>query len=110
VIERVCLRLERVPSNAVTVRKRRIANLDEFLAAFAEERDRSHYVVGWIDALARGASMGRGILEAASPAAEGVEQAPRKARRVLVDFPALALNPCRCAFQPAYWSRCRAAA
>jgi decaprenylphospho-beta-D-ribofuranose 2-oxidase len=106
VIERICLRLERVPSNAVTVRKRRIENLDEFLAAFAEERDRSRYVVGWIDALASGASTGRGILEAASPAAEGVDSAPRKARRIPVDFPAFALNSLSVRmFNQVYWSR-----
>ena len=106
VIERICLRLERVPSNAVTVRKRRIADLDEFLAAFAEERDRSRYVVGWIDAMAKGASTGRGILEAASPAVESVESTPRKARRVPVDFPAFALNSLSVRmFNQAYWRR-----
>jgi decaprenylphospho-beta-D-ribofuranose 2-oxidase len=105
-IERICLRLERVPSNAVTVRKRRIADLDEFLAAFAEERERSRYVVGWIDALAKGAATGRGILESASPAAEGVPSAPRKARRVPLDFPAFALNSLSVRmFNQAYWSR-----
>ena len=106
VIERVCIRLKQVPSNAVTVRKRRIANLDEFFVAFDEERDRSHYVVGWIDALARGGATGRGILEAASPAAEGVEAAPRRARRIPIDFPAFALNPLSVRmFNQAYWSR-----
>lgn len=92
IIERVCLRLVRVPSNAVTLTKRRIRDLDEFLAAFEAERDRSPYVVGWIDALAAGRSLGRGILETASPAVQSMSDVPRSSRRVPLDFPGFALN------------------
>jgi decaprenylphospho-beta-D-ribofuranose 2-oxidase len=91
VIERVALRMRPVPSNALTVRKRRIADLDAFLSAFADE-SQTEYVVGWIDALARGASLGRGILETASPADGNiVEDAPRS-RRMPFDLPSMALN------------------
>jgi len=92
IIERLCVRIIRVPSNAVLVRKRRIAHLDEFLAAFDAERDRSPYVVGWIDALATGSSLGRGILETATPAAQSIEFVKRGTKRVPVDFPGFALN------------------
>ncbi len=92
VIERASIRVERVPSNAVALRRERIADLDEFLQRLREEQDRTPYVVGWIDALARGARLGRGILELAGPSPEGVAPAKARARRVPVDFPALALN------------------
>lgn len=92
IIERLCIRLQRVPSDAVVMRKRRIANLDEFLAAFDSERDRSPYVVGWIDALASGGALGRGILETATPADVSVGLPARKAKRVPVDLPNFALN------------------
>jgi decaprenylphospho-beta-D-ribofuranose 2-oxidase len=106
IVERLCLRLKPVPSNAVLVRTRRIRNLDAFLEAFIEERDRSEYVVGWIDALARGRELGRGVLEAASPSAEGVPRQRRKAWCVPVDLPGFALNPLSVrAFNSAYYAR-----
>lgn len=106
IVERLCLRLQPVPSNAVLVRKRRIADLERYLAAFEEERDRADYVVGWIDALATGRKLGRGILEAASPAAESVPSTPRKARRVPIDLPDFALNALAVrAFNQLYFER-----
>lgn len=106
IVERLCLRLKAVPSNAVQVRTRRIRNLGEFLEAFAEERDRAEYVVGWIDALARGPDLGRGVLEAASPSADGVPRMQRKARRVPMDVPGFALNPLSVrAFNSVYYAR-----
>lgn len=92
VIERASLKIERVPSNAVTRKRERIADLDEFLQRLREEQERTPYVVGWIDALARGARLGRGILELAAPSPEGIAPATRRTRRVPVDFPSLALN------------------
>jgi len=93
VIERICLRLKAVPSNAVAVRKQRIRDLDHYLEAFAEEQERSEYVVGWIDALATGRHMGRGILETAAPAAEDISTRHVRAKNVPFDFPGFALNP-----------------
>lgn len=92
IIEKICLRLKPVPSNALTVRKRRIQNLDHFLEAFVEEQNRAEYVVGWIDALAKGRHLGRGILEAASASPTGVEQISKKPKRIPIDFPDFALN------------------
>lgn len=95
VIVGIALRLMRVPSAHVTVRERRIADLDGFLAAFAEHRASASYSVGWIDGLARGSRLGRGILEIAEPSAEGTADAPAKAktRRVPRDLPGAVLNP-----------------
>jgi decaprenylphospho-beta-D-ribofuranose 2-oxidase len=93
IVERLCLRLKAVPSNAVTVRKRRIVDLEHWFEAFEQERERSEYVVGWIDALAKGSRLGRGILEAAAPSHEAIDFRPGRPRRVPVDLPQLALNP-----------------
>lgn len=106
VILAIAFRMQRVPSNAVVVRERRIADLEAFLAAFAENRATATYSVGWIDALARGGRLGRGILELAEPAAQGVPQAATRGMRVPVDFPAVALNPFSiAAFNELYYRR-----
>ena len=83
------------PSARVALKETRITDLDNFFAAFAEERERAAFSVGWIDALARGQSMGRGILEIGTFAAE--DGAPdsneqRRQRRIPIDFPSFALN------------------
>jgi len=69
IMTRIAFRMSRVPSGHVHVTKRRLDNLASFLEAFETARDAS-YSVGWIDALARGSELGRGILETAEPAAE----------------------------------------
>jgi len=66
VVTALALRLVRAPA-AVGVRERRIGDLDGFLAGLAEARATATYSVGWIDALARGRGLGRGILETAEP-------------------------------------------
>ena len=91
-IERIALRMRPVASNALTVRKRRIRDLDEFLGAFADE-SQTDYVVGWIDALAQGGSLGRGILETASPSPEGLGPQRARNRNVPFELPSAALNP-----------------
>lgn len=92
-IEKACLRTCKVPSNAMLVQHERMSNLEEFVARLAEEQERTPYVVGWIDALAKGSRLGRGILELARPSEEEVAWKPERARRVPFDFPAIALNP-----------------
>ena len=110
IVEKLCFHLKPVPSNAVTVRKRRIRDLDEYIEAFAEEQNRAEYVVGWIDALAKGRHVGRGILEAASPSPEGISTPPGKSLAVPFDFPGFALNSFSVrAFNQLYYSRVPAA-
>ena len=90
-IERIALRLKRVPSNAIRVQKRRIADLDAFLAAFNDQAQ-ADYAVGWIDALARGPHLGRGILETAVPAERSLGAASPASRRLPFDLPPFALG------------------
>jgi decaprenylphospho-beta-D-ribofuranose 2-oxidase len=73
----VCFRMTRVPSNAVALRERRVPDLEAFLDALTSEREKAHYSVGWIDALASGGSLGRGILETAEPASEDLPEGSR---------------------------------
>lgn len=76
----------------VALRERRIANLDEYLQAFQEVRDSATFSVGWVDALAKGASLGRGILETAEFAPDEKPVPARRVRAVPVDFPGFVLN------------------
>jgi decaprenylphospho-beta-D-ribofuranose 2-oxidase len=95
VIVAVALKMTPVPSRFVTSRERRVGNLDEFLDALEEVRRSATYSVGWIDALASGGSLGRGIVESADPAPpeQGERYREARRRRVPFDFPAVALNP-----------------
>jgi len=97
----------RVPSRTVAVRERRIADLEEFLAAFEEARRDVDFSVGWIDALARGKRLGRGILETAAFAdADPASEPKQTARRVPMDFPGIALNGLTVgAFNSGYYRR-----
>jgi decaprenylphospho-beta-D-ribofuranose 2-oxidase len=106
VIVGIGLRLMRVPSSAVRVRERRCGDLDAFLAALAEARQRATYSVGWIDGLAKGRELGRGLLEEAEPATEAVTDTPQRARRVPMDAPGSLLNPITIGlFNAAYYRR-----
>ena len=112
VILAVAFRMMPVPSRFVALRERRVSDLDGFLAALETERRRTVYCVGWIDALARGRALGRGIVEAADPApAEPADSyAEARHRRLPIDLPGLALNPLSiAAFNALYWRRVPAA-
>jgi len=101
------LKLMPVPSPAVRVRERRCGDLDAFLGALSEARERATYSVGWIDGLAKGSQLGRGLLEEAEPAPDAVLEArPERRRRVPVDAPGIALNPLTIGlFNAAYYRR-----
>jgi decaprenylphospho-beta-D-ribofuranose 2-oxidase len=109
IITRVCLRLKRVPGPAVARRVQRVTDLEAFLAAMQEQAGAT-YSVGWIDGTARGAALGRGILETAEPAPDALP-APSPARlRVPFNFPEIALNPLTIrAFNEIYYRRAPAA-
>lgn len=107
IIVSLCFRMIRVPSGSVDMHERRIPDLDSFFEAFEEARRDAEYSVGWIDGLARGKRLGRGILETAA-FAEADPAKPRKdkQRRVPVDFPGLALNALTVgAFNSGYYRR-----
>ncbi|MBI3453349.1 MAG: FAD-binding oxidoreductase [Rhodospirillales bacterium] len=110
IVRAACFRM--LPSAAPTVRvkERRIAGLDAFLAAFAEVRETATFSVGWIDALARGAEFGRGILETAEFEPAIPPPPAGRAKRVPVDFPGFILNPLTVRlFNRAYYARVPAA-
>lgn len=62
---RVRFRLVRVPSLRLELREQRLPDLDAFLEACEEARHTATFSAGWVDGLARGRSLGRGILETA---------------------------------------------
>jgi decaprenylphospho-beta-D-ribofuranose 2-oxidase len=102
----VCFRMSRVPSDAIMLRERRIADLEDFLAAFEDQRVDEPYSVGWIDALARGAALGRGILETGGPAAEGAAVPSARTLALPCDLPTVLLNRGSVrAFNEIYWRR-----
>ena len=107
IIVAVCFRMVRVPSASLQVWERRIADLDAFFAAFEEVRSEAEYSVGWIDALARGKQLGRGILETAAVADADPARKPKdRQRRVPIDLPGVALNPVTVgAFNDRYYRR-----
>ncbi len=88
----VCLKLRPVKSNAVVMKERQARNLDEFLALQDEARDRHTYVVGWIDATARGRSLGRGILETADDSRVESDVPRGRRKRMPMEMPGFALN------------------
>lgn len=89
----LCLTLSRVPSNAVERREQRIPNLDTFLQVFDETpKGATDYSVGWIDGFGRGAKLGRGIFEHATPATDDVPEPLARKRSTPFDFPGFALN------------------
>lgn len=55
-------RLHRIPSQWIWQESRRIHDIDEFQDALEESAPAWPYTMGWIDGLARGRRMGRGIL------------------------------------------------
>lgn len=81
-IERATVRCLRVPSQNVRRRTVRLANLADYFAC-AEEADAAHeYAVAWIDSLASGDRLGRGVLVVGDHVADPVR--PRRARRFSV--------------------------
>jgi FAD/FMN-containing dehydrogenase len=85
----VSVRLQRAPSPWIWSESERINGLDDFLTALRTSADDWPFTVGWLDALSRGRSLGRGILikgRWAEPD-EAPREAPRPLRRLTVPFP-----------------------
>ena len=88
------IQLERIASPFFDVESVRMDNLDHFLA-LSEESARSHaYTVAWIDAVAHGEALGRGIFMRANFSREpgGEAPAPHAGLAVPFDFPGAVLN------------------
>jgi decaprenylphospho-beta-D-ribofuranose 2-oxidase len=107
IVVALAFRMMRVPSPAVAVRQWRVRGLEELMGLMEEHRDTATFSVAWVDALARGRRLGRGILEIGDPAREGADvPAPRPGRSVPRDLPGFVLNPLSIgAFNALHWRR-----
>ncbi len=92
----VTLRLQRIPTPWIWCESERVASLDAFLDALAAEATRWPFTVGWLDALATGGALGRGILYCGRWAAPGeaptAAPAPRREKTVPLTLPDWVLN------------------
>lgn len=95
-ITRARLRLIRVESRAVDCLRVRAANLDAMFELFRRHDADYEYSVAWLDTLARGGSLGRGVVmlgnHARNTGSLGGAAEPRAALRVPMPMPAFLLN------------------
>jgi FAD/FMN-containing dehydrogenase len=111
VVLRATIRLRRQPSPRVDAETLAVRDLREFFDLSLESDARFEYTVAWIDCLARGRHLGRGILHRGNPAQEPPPP-PRSSRRLAVPFelPVTPLNRFTVrAFNAAYHLRHRLA-
>lgn len=89
------IRLRKVSSAMMDVTTTRVDNLDQMLDHFAATDDETLYSVAWIDCLAKGDKLGRGVvLQGEHAEGTGAITIPRKRiKAVPFDFPSFALNP-----------------
>lgn len=85
------IRLSRIPSNAMVLREERVRDLDTFLEVLDSDVE-SPYIVGWVDALSTGRTMGRGIIERGEPSLHGVAEPRGRSMRIPFDFPGWTMN------------------
>jgi decaprenylphospho-beta-D-ribofuranose 2-oxidase len=97
------LRLMPAKGDVMIVTERRIEGWDEHIAML--DASQATYTVGWIDATATGAALGRGILEEGETGS-GLVPKRAKFRKVPFDAPRFALSaPVVRAFNQLYWRR-----
>ncbi len=82
VITRARLRLKAVASGLVEVEAVSAPDLETALRLADEAKDDWEYVVGWLDAFARGGRIGRGLLHFARHLEEGEDPAPAQSLRL----------------------------
>lgn len=85
------LRLLPVRSSRVASTSIRFGNLDEFFVLSAEHDAAHEYSVAWVDCLARGASLGRGIFTVGDHADDGVLQLATGAKLAVPMVPPFSL-------------------
>jgi len=88
----ISFQMKKAPSNAVVLLEKRVPNLDGFFDLFERDWGKSSYSLAWIDALARGGSLGRGVLQTAELADSDVVSRAPWGVRVPMDFPVGTLN------------------
>jgi decaprenylphospho-beta-D-ribofuranose 2-oxidase len=96
-IVEVTFRLRRVESAWIVLDAKPVGGLDEMLDGLRQSSRDWTYTVGWIDCLARGGALGRGVLmrgrHASQDESRGRAPRPRRALRVPWDAPEWLLNP-----------------
>lgn len=91
IIVRAGLFLQPVAGGCVQVEKHRCHDLDDMFAAFDSTPAPYDHTVAWIDALARGSQLGRGVYERGHYVA-GPLPPPERQKNMPVYLPGLALN------------------
>ncbi|MDE3059898.1 MAG: FAD-binding oxidoreductase [Pseudomonadota bacterium] len=71
IIEEVTLKLKPIASASLKTLSYRVESIEDMVAAFEHYRGSSDYMIGWIDHMARGDEIGRGVFEAANPMLAG---------------------------------------
>ncbi|RMH00753.1 MAG: FAD-binding oxidoreductase [Chloroflexi bacterium] len=79
---RITLQLKRVYSGLLDVETCSLPHLDAMFDYFAENVPRSDYIVGWMDAFARGRSLGRGDVHRANYLPPGADPNPSQTLRL----------------------------
>ncbi|MEM0948637.1 MAG: FAD-binding oxidoreductase [Pseudomonadota bacterium] len=103
IVVEATVQMKRAKGDVIVVTERRVANWEEHVALL--DASEATYTVGWIDATATGAALGRGILEEAETGA-GLVPSAKRGRRIPLDAPAIALSPAVIrSFNAAYWRR-----
>jgi len=76
IITRARLQMKKVHSGLVEVKAMSAPDLEAMLSLSEDAKDKWEYVVGWIDAFARGRNLGRGLLHFARHLEEGEDADP----------------------------------
>lgn len=102
IIDEVWLRLQRVESAYLKVRHQQARDLASMVRLLSDPAHDATYTVAWIDCLATGSSLGRGVFMAGEHAAQhevplrlGDPKTckPKRLKKLPFDLPAWALNP-----------------
>lgn len=101
------IRLAKAPSAFFEVETIRMRNLDHFFELSEASSSSHEYTVAWVDALARGADLGRGTFMRANPSRDGgYALSKRTPLSIPFDLPSFALNrPGIALFNALYRSR-----
>lgn len=93
-VMRVCFRMMKIPSGAVDAQYRSMPDMDAMMDAIDGARETSEFLFGWVDAMATGSELGRGILELARLAPDETGAAPLpKTTRIRIQPPSFLLHP-----------------
>ena len=92
-ITRAAFKLKRIANPWIDMETIPFANVDKFFELAAESDKRFDYTVSWVDCIASGSRLGRGIYMGGNNAATAPAKNYREPRRAVpFDFPSFALN------------------